>query len=129
MNMPIILMYNLQNQKGAKIKMLCHKKRISFKSVDKNEYNLKIKDLLDGNPTENRGETQDFTDEMLLFANFSNQLLNDFLKSMSSAKAYVSLKAVLTEHNGKFTSIQLHSEITAEHNAMKRGVTAHSPKM
>lgn len=125
MNMPTLLMYNLQNQKGAKIKMLCHKKHIAFKSVDKSLYNCKILDLLSGENTPRENPSEDFSDEMLLFADFNNQLLNDFLKSMNTSKSYVALKAVLTEHNGNFTSIQLHNEISAEHNALKNGKTAH----
>lgn len=125
MNYPIVLMYNLQNSKGAKIKMICHKMNIPFKSVEKSEYSLRICDLLESKSAENADNFSDFNDEMLLIANFSRQMLNDFLKRLSSAKAPVALKAVLTEHNSLFTSSKLYNEISSEHNALKEGKTIH----
>lgn len=126
MNTPYVLLYNLQNSKGAKIKMICHKLNIGFKSVEKSEYSLKISDLLNHQEPEETLENNDFSDEMLLLAHFNNQLLNTFLKNLQSSKVPVALKAVLTEHNSQFTSIELHNEISEEHKALKEGRTAHN---
>lgn len=125
MNSPYVLLYNLQNTKGAKIKMICHKMNIGFKAVEKSEYSIKITDLLNHKETENASENGNFSDEMLLLAHFNNQLLDIFLKNLKSGKVPVALKAVLTEHNSNFTSNQLHNEISAEHKALREGRTAH----
>lgn len=125
MNSPYVLLYNLQNSKGAKIKMICHKLNISFKSVERSEYSLKIADLISHKEPEKASKSSDFSDEMLLLAHFNNQLLNTFLKNLKSGKVPVALKAVLTEHNSKFTSIQLYNEISAEHKALREGRVAH----
>lgn len=126
MNAPYVLLYNLQNPKGSKIKMICHKLNIGFKSVEKSEYSLKIADLLNHKEAEDLSESNDFSDEMLLLAHFNNQLLNTFLKNLKSSKVPVALKAVLTEHNSSFTSLQLYNEISAEHRALSEGRTAHN---
>lgn len=125
MNNPYVLLYNLQNLKGAKIKMICHKLSIGFKSVNKSEYSLKISELLSNKEAENLLENGDFSDEMLLLAHFNNQLLNKFLKNLKAEKVPVALKAVLTKYNCEFTSIQLYNEISAEHKALREGRVAH----
>ena len=114
----VCLLYNLQNKKGAKIKMLCHKMKIPFKSVEKVEYSMTIQQLTDEAPCEHPAETDDFDDEMLLFSGFSNQQINDILKGLHSSKSNVALKAVVTDYNRGLTSKQLHDTIKSEHLAL-----------
>lgn len=130
MNTPIVFLYNLQNSKGAKIKMQCHKLHIRFKSVEKTEYKLKLKELANLVPVENREEPlEDFNAEMLVFVHFTQSLLNTFLESIRKAKVPVALKAVYTDYNSNLDSVALYHEIHSEHEMMtKHGQSLHSKK-
>lgn len=122
----MVLIYNLKGTKGAKIKMICHKMNISFKSVGKSEYSMKIIDLLNlSSVSTEEKNVEDFNDEMLLLANFSNTIFNNFLRALNSSKTPVLLKAILTEHNSSFNSYELYKEISAEHKALSQGKKAH----
>lgn len=130
MNTPIVFLYNLQNSKGAKIKMQCHKLHIRFKSVEKAEYKLKLKELAALTAEQNIEEpAENFSDEMLVFVHFTQPLLNTFLNSIRKAKAPVALKAVYTDYNANLDSVALYHEIRAEHEMMtKQGISVHQKK-
>lgn len=127
MNTPMVCLYNLDAQKGAKIKTMCLLLKIRVKTVTKEEYLQKLSVLTGrdepGNPVEGSG---DFSDEMILMVNFTNAAVNNFLQEFRKRKIpAVSLKAVLTETNAEWNSIQLHDELLKEHEAMLRGRAAH----
>lgn len=121
---PVILFYNLDNEKGRKLKLICLKHKIKIKVIPKNDYEAAIGTLV-GFPdipaptAEFDVENIDFTDEMMVFHNFDNQLLDSFLMEFRKNQIpRVNLKAVLTEHNMRWNSYALHQELSAEHEAM-----------
>ena len=58
-------------------------------------------------------------EEMLVMANFPTRLLDTFLQKYRRKKlAPIALKAVLTETNLRWDSLQLHEELKREHEAM-----------
>ena len=125
--MPTLLMYNLDNEKGRFIRMLCLRLRVFIRPVSPSEYGLPISALL-GNPHPGGTAPSDpdaFQDEMLLFAHFPETLFSIMLSEMRKAKSTVPLKAVLTPTNSAWTSVQLHTEISREHEAMRQNLRAH----
>lgn len=120
MSSPTLLMYNLENEKGSKIKLLCLSLRIKIRIVNQEEY-LKplgsIAGLEPGDDSLYQGEG--FGDEMLVMVDFNNGMVNSFLQEMARQKLKpVALKAVLTPTNSHWDSIKLHGEIKKEHEFM-----------
>lgn len=62
-----------------------------------------------------------FTDEMLVMKDFSNEQLDDFLDFFKKNNlAPVALKAILTPVNQTWNSLQLHAELLEERAAMEK---------
>lgn len=124
--MALALLYNLPPEKMRKVKFALLKLGIKAKEVLPDEFGcaLGYSAELEGFTAE-KTEGENFTDEMLVFCDFSEGQLNRFLDGIRKAKASVPLKCVLTETNAKWNSYELHREIKAEHEAMKTGNTAH----
>lgn len=130
MNIPIVYLYNLDTDKGRKIKALCLLLKIRVRPVNKEEYGLKLA-VLTGKeaPAAPSGEVQDFDDEMILMVNFTSAMVNSFLQEFRKKGIKpVALKAILTESNAHWNSAQLHTELLREHEAMFGGKTAHKPE-
>ena len=123
---PQILLYNIQDPKHRqKLKALVLRLKIRIRIVDKEQYanpigslcgmDLKTDDLSHRPQDSN---TSDFTDEMLIFAFFSDALLNQFLAGLRKSGLQIPLKAILTPTNCTWNSYMLHQEISAEHHRM-----------
>lgn len=127
---PLILFYNLNNEKGRKIKLICLKLKIRIRPVAPEDYlkpvgtlagykELPVTDA--GNAKTSARENDGFSDEMIVMKDFDNRLLDRFLLEMKRAKIErVALKAVLTPDNITWNSIELHDELQKEHEAMTK---------
>ncbi len=92
---------------------------IPFISVEKQDYNCKLSDLISGSNIQSpSADFNDFSDEMLLLNEYSNAQISVFLKSLHSSKCNVDLKAVITDYNRNLSSFRIHSEIKSEHIAL-----------
>ena len=120
-----VLLYNIEPKKELKIKMLCHKLNIGFRSVKKEEYGYKLSYLRGLSAADTIGESADFSDEMMLLSDIGGGMLSIFLSQLKKQKTPVELKAVRTDTNAGFTSSQLYKELSLEHAAIKRGEVAH----
>lgn len=120
-----VLLYNIEKQKELKIKMLCHKLNIGFRTVKKEEFGYRIAYLLGLSADDVREEGEDFSEEMMLLSDIGGGMLNLFLTQLIRQKTPVALKAVRTDTNMQFTSYGLYRELSAEREAIQRGVTAH----
>ena len=118
-----ILMYNLDSEKGRKLKLLCLKNRIRIREIRPEQYLEPVGYLAGMKEISSDGKVYDgqgFDDEMLVFRGFDGQSLPAFLREMSRNKVErVALKAVLTPGNVNWDSIQLHEEIKKEHEALR----------
>ncbi len=109
---PILFLYNIDKEKENAIRRSCMKLKIKVHNVDKSQQYVKIADLLMQPSQKDEIVTDDrFDDEMLLFANFTGDILGKTLKVIPR----VFLKATLTEHNINWNSYRLYSEIKQEH--------------
>ena len=123
---PLILFYNLSNENGKKIRLICLKLHIRIKQVDPVDYAKPI-GMLAGikdfpAPQDDASFSSDpKRDEMLVMKDFDGRLLDRFLLEMRRAKiARVALKAVLTPDNITWNSFALHDELQKEHEAMTK---------
>lgn len=120
MSQPMILMYNLNNDKGSRLRLLCLKLHIRVRSVNQSEYGETLSALAGMSAPAGTPANGMMEDEMLVFVNFDGGLLNRLLQQMRASRIPgVALKAVLTPTNMLWTSLQLHEEIRQEHEAMR----------
>lgn len=102
--------------------MLCLKLGLQIRSISKEQYGEPIGALAGVPGYTLTGEAytgEGFEDEMILMKGFTNQMLDAFLRGFRTMKiAPVALKAVLTEANCGWNSMELHEELVKEHEAM-----------
>lgn len=135
-----VLLYNLENDKGRKIEKFCRSIALKPVAVRKEDYNRTIESLLeaegykasdDDSDTESNTGTEVlnngnscnevFDEEMLVMCGFNSRLLDIFLREYKKRHIEpVSLKAMLTEHNKKWSSVQLYTELCRERAAFTK---------
>ena len=126
MNTPTILLYNLDNPRGAKIRRMCLSLRLRTALVPRESYGLPLGALAEGAVPETPYSGDGFDDEMLLIVNCPGPLLDLFLQAFRRQKlAPVRLKAVLTPTNREWDSVALHAELCRERQAIAEGQAAH----
>lgn len=103
-------MYNIDDSKRLKIKLLCNKLNIRAREVEKSEFGLKISTLLGLDDDKTVNPDSDFDGEMLYLSDFYGSMLNIFLNQLKRQKTPVALKAIKTEANIGFTSYELYKE-------------------
>lgn len=113
-----VLMYNIEDGKRLKIKLLCNKLNIRTREVEKSEFGLKISTLLGLDDDKTVKPDSDFDGEMLYLSDFYGSMLNIFLNRLKRQKTPVALKAIKTESNIGFTSCELYNELCEEHKAL-----------
>lgn len=118
-----LLAYRIGPEKMTAIRKLCIELGIKPVEIKKAEEQAPL-GLLAGardwmNPllSANKREPGPLTEEMLVFAGFSDKLLDLFLKKLRQNQAAVSLKAVLTEQNAVWNAGQLQEELKQEREA------------
>ena len=115
-------MYNLNTEKGRKIKMICIRMKIKIKEILPEQYLEPVGYLagIEGiEPTGRIFEGTGFDEEMLLMKGFDQGTLDRFLREFSRNRIErVDLKAVLTPGNVRWSSLELYEEIKKEHEAL-----------
>lgn len=125
-NRATVLCCNLNGTKAAKIKMAAVKLGLRIHTVSPDEFTLPLGHLVglpsyaDAEPLE--GES--FTQEMLIFHNFTEPQLDAFLAEIRRAGG-VRLKAVVTPTNASWCISALYHELEAEHAAIQQQHQAH----
>lgn len=119
-----LLIYNINDKKTQNaLQFLAVRMNIRVRLVKPEQYKMPLGLLAFGSARDQeeylKTPDSNFEDTMLVFAGFSNQQLNDFLKQMAKNRIpSVPLKAVLTEHNAVWDSLALHDELVEEHTRM-----------
>ena len=115
MNHPMVLLYNLNNEKGGKIRRMCLPLGLRSRLVEPAEYGLTLSQLVEGQTPETPWAGECFSDELLLLVNCPGPLLDRFLQGFRRNKIPpVGLKAVLTPTNSGWTSLELREELARE---------------
>ena len=117
MELPRLLLYNIEESKKFNIEKLCKRMKIEVRNIKEVEYGFTLGYLCG---LEKQQEEQkaigNIDKEMMIISGFSDTLLDEFLKEYRDAGiAQISIKAVLTKHNQKWTSTELFKELSKEH--------------
>ena len=97
--MSMVLIYNLNPAKDAKLKMLCRRLNIESRTVDKSEYGYRLGYLIGVSDDSSIQEGADFDDEMLYISGLQGGMLNLFIDQIRRNKIIVPLKAIHTPTN------------------------------
>lgn len=125
-NRATVLCCNLNGTKAAKIKMAAVKLGLRIHTVSPDEFTLPLGRLV-GLPAYADAESlegESFTQEMLIFHNFTEPQLDAFLAEIRRAGG-VRLKAVVTPTNASWCINALYHELEAEHAAIQQQRQAH----
>lgn len=114
-------MYNIENGKAIKIKLLCRKLNIAAREVPREDYGKKLGALLGLSDDASVQPDSDFDEEMLYLSDFYGAMLDIFLNQLKRQKTPVALKAMRTQTNVGFTSFELYRELSAERAAIAQG--------
>ena len=111
----------------AKLRMIAMKLGIRIRPVEKWEYLQPIGAFAGVcDSMESFYDGDGFSDPMLVMAHFSEPLFDAFLQALrASALPSIALKAVLTNTNAAWNSLELHEELCEEHAAMQAGINVH----
>lgn len=119
---PLLLIYNPDEKKKTPLSELCARKGITLRIVQPGHWLEPIGALagIPGMmPTGLLYEGPVFSDEMLLFNGFDNQMLGDFLTEYRKAGIEkINLKATITPYNLSWNSLQLRDELNREHEEL-----------
>ena len=122
---PRILLYNFQKDERTRlIRRYLTRDGIDIREVQPGEFLHPLGYLFEipgfeSCPHFNMGES--FSDEMMVMKDFSHPQLNAFLQFFRDNQLEtVPLKAMLTPVTAHWNSLQLHSELETEHQAMKK---------
>ena len=109
-----VLIYNCRGAKFAKLPQILAMLRIRMRRVEPNQYNLSLLELArgEGEPMENPGEP--IAEDMLVFCGLNQAFLNQLLEVIRLGKVPPILKAMLTEDNKDWNSVQLRDELLEE---------------
>lgn len=123
----LILSYNLPAKHLAKLRMAAMKLGVRVRPVEKREYLQSLGSFTGLLGTfESVYDGENFPEPMLVLCGFSQPMVNTFLTLLKATRLPpVPLKAVLTETNQGWNSLELHDELKQEHEAMTAGKSAH----
>ena len=114
-----VLMYNCSGEQWSKLRQIFLMLRVRIRPVEADQYGLTLEDLL-GRSEEKAPVEEEFSDPMLVFCNLPHEKLDHLLTAMGRAGLpRIALKAMLTPTNRTWTSQQLWTELSREHEAMQ----------
>lgn len=119
----LVLLYEINGKdREKKLKLILVKLGIRIKIVQKEEYLEPLAYLAKIKESEAGGEVYEgepLGDEMMVLVGFSSGRIDILLSEIRKAKLdRINLKAVLTDYNKGWNSIQLCEELKKEHEAM-----------
>ena len=123
----LILAYNFPAKRLAKLRMAAMKLGVKVRPVEKREYLQSLGSFVGTlGSFESVYDGENFPELMLVLCDFSQPMVNAFLSLLRSSRLpAVPLKAVLTEMNQGWNSLELHEELQKEREALQSGKPLH----
>ena len=120
-----VLLYNCSAPGFSKLRQIFAMLRLRMRVVNPNQYNISLLELAEGKGE--AGETAEAIPEtMLVFCGLNDALLHQVLEVIRVAKLPpIHLKAILTEDNKGWNSLELYEELCKERQAMEQGENTH----
>ena len=117
-----LLLFNIQDpEKKTAIRLTALRLGLRCREILPERQGETLEALLSvgaANPAQPEGEA--FADELMLMHALSQEEFHELLDTLRREGQSVRLKAVVTEHNRKWTARRLHRELCAEEQAMQR---------
>ena len=110
-------MFNLPSEKENLLRILSIRMNFTCRDIHPREQSVCISDLLAGKETKKTAGTP-FRDEMVILDGFPHQDLNYILNEMIRTGNTISLKAVTTPTNTRWTPAILHMHLVSENMRM-----------
>lgn len=122
---PMILVFNVPADKLAKLRFTCMRLGIQVRPVEQADYGQTIGALCGmAERTDAPAPEETLAEDMLVMANFTQQLANRLLAALKQGRLPIRLKAVVTPTNATWNPVQLYTELTAEREAIAKGKEA-----
>ncbi|RHR10323.1 DUF3783 domain-containing protein [Pseudoflavonifractor sp. AF19-9AC] len=119
-----ILMYNCSGPEFSKLRQIFAMLRLRMRPVEPERYHVPLGELAEGKG-ENGEPAEAIPEAMLVFCGLGQALLNQVLEVIRVAKLPpIPLKAVLTESNREWDTVQLYEELKKEREAIAAGEQA-----
>ena len=117
-----LLLFNIQDlEKKTAIRLTALRLGLLCREIPPERQGETLEALLAGEAADTAPAERDaFTDELLLMHALSQTEFHELLDTLRREGQSVRLKAVVTEHNRKWTAQRLHRELCAEEQAMQR---------
>ena len=117
-NAGTVLLYNCSGAEFSKLKQIFAMLRLRMRMVEPDRYHVTLEELAQG-----KGEpgeaAQPLDEPMLVFCGMGQALLNQVLEIIRLAKLPPTpLKAVLTDSNRTWNTLELHAELLREREAI-----------
>jgi len=117
-NAGTILMYNCSGEEFSKLRQIFAMLRLRMRVVEPERYHVPLEELAQG-----KGEpgeaAERLPEPMLVFCGLPQALFNQVLEVIRVAKLPpIPLKAVLTDTNRTWDTLQLHAELVREREAI-----------
>jgi len=124
--MAMALLYNVKTaQKMTQIRAILARLGIECLDVLPADYQKLIGELVGyacSIPVETGDEKEPFTEEMMVLYDLDGLQFQALLDQMRDDHCRIGLKAVVTEHNVRWTSTQLYRELVREREAVEREI-------
>lgn len=118
-----VLLYHVEGDRGRKLRGLLIQNGMKIRSIRPEQYLEPIGYLSGVKGAEPSGQIydgEDFSEEMMVLKGIYGGRLDMLLSLMRREGISIELKAVVTEQNIGWNSIQLYEEIKEEHETMTR---------
>ena len=119
------MIYNLpEGEKRRRIRVALLRLGIPLRDVSPGEFGHPLGYLagLEGFSPAEEPPAESFSEEMLVLCGLPQKKFNALLDALRASRASVALKAVLTETNAGWDSLELYRAIRAEHESMSAAV-------
>jgi hypothetical protein len=119
--MGTILLFNIDdNQKKTAIRLIALRYGIRWLDVAQEQQNQTLEALLTGKSSAVTECNTPFQDEMMVMSELPNEAFHTLLDTLRIEGKSVRLKAIVTDHNRKWTALRLYQELIVEEAAMRK---------
>ena len=117
-----LLLFNIRDpEKKTAIRLTALRLGLSCREIPTERQGETLEALLSGDAADlPQPEREGFADELMLMHALAQEEFHELLDTLRREGQSIRLKAVVTEHNRKWTAHRLHRELCAEEQAMQR---------
>ena len=121
-----VLLYNLPPEKLRRVRVALTRLGLRGRTVTHAEYGHPIGFLagLEGFESAEEYTLDGFSSEMMVMCDLSAKQFSSLLDMLRASRAVVPLKAVVTETNASWNSVELHDALRNEHDTMQEYLAA-----